>query len=372
MPPKKQSKAEVKKKEKVADDKTFGMKNKKGKKGQDQIQKIQQQVKGNNVELNKARDAKKKAKEEKEARELEMNLLFRPTQKIGAGADPKSVLCSFFVQGTCQKGAKCKFSHDMSLANKSEKRSLYDTEEKEKDAMAEWDQAKLEEVIAEKHAAENKRQTSDQICKHFLKAVEKSLYGWFWACPNGDKCLYKHCLPPGFILKKDLKKDTDAKEEISLEELIDIERKRLGPNTTKVTLETFMVWKGKKLTEKKEALIQSTKKKKKDFKQGRMLGFSGREMFAYKPEMVVDDDDAEAEIEREVEEDEYEGEIYEVAETKIDISGEVSGDEDDEEQPGPAQPSTEPVSVDNVAIDESLFDEEGLEDLDLDDSDDDD
>ena len=32
-----------------------------------------------------------------------------------------------------------------------------------------WDQTKLEEVIAEKHAAENKRQTSDQICKHFLK-----------------------------------------------------------------------------------------------------------------------------------------------------------------------------------------------------------
>ena len=29
-----------------------------------------------------------------------------------------------------------------------------------------------------------------------------------------------------------------------------------------------MVWKNKKITEKKEALIQSTKKKKKDFKQG--------------------------------------------------------------------------------------------------------
>lgn len=372
MPPKKPSKAETKKKEKVADDKTFGLKNKKGKKQQDQIQKIQQQVKGNNVELNKARDAKKKAKDEKEARENELNLLFRPGQKVGAGADPKSVLCAFFVQGTCQKGAKCKFSHDMSLANKSEKRSLYTTEEDGKaEGMDAWDQTKLEEVIAEKHAAENKRQTSDQICKHFLKAVEKQLYGWFWACPNGEKCLYKHCLPPGFILKKDIK-DSGKKEEISLEELIDIERKRLGPNTTKVTLETFMVWKNKKITEKKEALIQSTKKKKKDFKQGRLLGFSGRDMFAYKPEMVVDDDDAEETLDREVEEDAYEGEIYEVAETKIDI-GEVEEDDDEEEQPGPAQPS-EPAAaiVDNVAIDESLFDEEGLEDLDLDDSDDDD
>ena len=52
-------------------------------------------------------------------------MLFRPTQAVSAGGDPKSVLCAFFVQGTCQKGAKCKFSHDLSLANKSEKRSLY-------------------------------------------------------------------------------------------------------------------------------------------------------------------------------------------------------------------------------------------------------
>ena len=35
-------------------------------------------------------------------------------------------------------------------------------------------------------------------------------------------------------------------------------------------------------------------------------------MFAYKPEMVVDDDDAEETLDREVEEDAYEGEIYEV------------------------------------------------------------
>ena len=55
----------------------------------------------------------------------ELNLLFRPTQTVAAGGDPKSVLCAFFVQGTCQKGTKCKFSHDLTLANKSEKKSLY-------------------------------------------------------------------------------------------------------------------------------------------------------------------------------------------------------------------------------------------------------
>lgn len=36
----------------------------------------------------------------------------------------------------------------------------------------------------------------------FLEAVEKSKYGWFWSCPNGTSCIYRHALPPGFILKK--------------------------------------------------------------------------------------------------------------------------------------------------------------------------
>ena len=41
------------------------------------------------------------------------------------GADPKSVLCEFFKQGLCTKGDKCKFSHDLNLERKSEKRSMY-------------------------------------------------------------------------------------------------------------------------------------------------------------------------------------------------------------------------------------------------------
>ena len=140
-------------------------------------------------------------------------------------------------------------------------------EDEKKERMDSWDQNKLEEVIATKHGEKNKRQTSEQICKHFLKAVEKNVYGWFWECPNGDKCLYKHCLPPGFILKKDVVKE-NKKDELTLEELIDIERKKLGPNTTKITLESFKIWKEKKLNEKKDKLIAATKKKKRDFKQG--------------------------------------------------------------------------------------------------------
>lgn len=85
-----------------------------------------------------------------------------------------------------------------------------------------------------------------QICKHFLEAVEKSKYGWFWSCPAGENCIYRHALPPGFVLKKDKKKD-EKKSEITLEELIEKERAALGPHQTKVTLESFLAWKKRKI-----------------------------------------------------------------------------------------------------------------------------
>lgn len=62
-----------------------------------------------------------------------------------------------------------------------------------------------------------------QVCKYFLDAIENNKYGWFWVCPGGgDNCMYRHALPPGFVLKKDKKKE-EKEEEISLEELIENE-----------------------------------------------------------------------------------------------------------------------------------------------------
>ena len=55
-------------------------------------------------------------------------------KKSSIGADPKSVLCAFFKAGQCGKGDKCKFSHDLALGRKGEKRSIYDSE-KDKESM---------------------------------------------------------------------------------------------------------------------------------------------------------------------------------------------------------------------------------------------
>lgn len=64
-----------------------------------------------------------------------------------------------------------------------------------------------------------------QVCKHFLHAIEKGIYGWFWECPSGDKCIYRHALPPGFVFKKQLKEQEELQPQdaITLEELVETE-----------------------------------------------------------------------------------------------------------------------------------------------------
>lgn len=118
--------------------------------------------------------------------------------------DPKTVLCQFFKAGYCEKGKKCKFSHDKDIGRKNQKKDLYEdtrdkeNEEKQKDDMVNWDEEKLNAVITSKHG--NPKTTTDKVCKFFIEAVENSKYGWFWTCPNGgDKCMYKHSLPPGLV-----------------------------------------------------------------------------------------------------------------------------------------------------------------------------
>ncbi|TRY56670.1 hypothetical protein DNTS_014910 [Danionella cerebrum] len=309
MPPKKPApapaankKTQEKKKEKIIEDKTFGLKNKKGAKQQKFIKAVTQQVKygqQNARQIAAAETDKNKKKEDKKKELSELNELFRPvvaTQKVSKGVDPKSVLCAFFKQGQCTKGDKCKFSHDLCLERKCEKRSVYvdcRDDELDKDIMDNWDEKKLEEVVNKKHGeAEKKKAKTQIVCKFFLEAIENNKYGWFWVCPGGgDNCMYRHALPVGFVLKKDKKKEEEDEEQISLEDLIETERCALGANVTRITLETFLAWKKRKRQEKLAKAEQDMERKKADFKAGRALGVSGREVFEFRPELVNDDDE---------------------------------------------------------------------------------
>lgn len=72
------------------------------------------------------------------------------------------------------------------------------------------------------------------------------------------------------MLKKDKKKD-DKKNELSLEDLIERERAALGPKQTKITLESFVAWKKRKLLEKVEQAKKDEDKKRTDYKAGRQV-----------------------------------------------------------------------------------------------------
>ncbi|CAN9165871.1 unnamed protein product [Alternaria alternata] len=280
MPPK--GKGEQPKVKKVAVDKTFGMKNKKGGAAQKQIAQLKATTASGGTPDEK-RKAAEKAQREKdkaaaEAARKETAELFKPVQiqKVPFGTDPKTVLCQFFKKGNCEKGKKCKFSHDLNIERKTEKRSLYtdtrdedkeaEEERRKKDNMDDWDEDKLRQVVLSKHG--NPKTTTDKVCKYFIQAIEDQKYGWFWVCPNGgDKCMYKHSLPPGFVIKT---KEQRAAEKalmansplntLTLEDFLESERHKLTGNLTPVTPETFAKWKKERI-DKKQAEEEAKKLK---------------------------------------------------------------------------------------------------------------
>ncbi|CAK9787010.1 hypothetical protein CC85DRAFT_288280 [Cutaneotrichosporon oleaginosum] len=293
MPPKKASNK--------GDDKTFGLKNKnKSSKVQKFVQQVnKQQAEGGKSKADAAKakqaEERKKAKEAAEQRKkMEAQLLHGSIQpqKVPFGTDPKTILCAYFKAGICQKGAKCKFSHDPNVGRKAEKMNLYEDaregEDKNTDTMDTWDEAKLNEVVTQN--GRKQKNTTDIVCKYFLQAIEDKKYGWFWICPNGgDSCMYRHALPPGFVLKKD-KKD-DEKETISLEDFIEVERHKLKPPLTPVTPETFAAWKKTRLAKKEAEEEALTKAKQQQRAAGKLTGMTGKDLFDFGGEMFEDEEE---------------------------------------------------------------------------------
>ncbi|XP_078445130.1 zinc finger C-x8-C-x5-C-x3-H type family protein [Wolffia australiana] len=297
MPPKQQqSKAEIAKKQKVVEDKTFGLKNKnKSKNVQKYVQSLQQAVQ---PKPDASKAAVKKKKEEEKAREKELSELFKVAisqPKVPLGVDPKSILCEFFKAGQCLKGFKCKFSHDLNVQRKGEKIDIY-SDKRDGETMEDWDQETLEKVVAQKNREYNQNKPTDIVCKHFLEAVEKKQYGWFWTCPNGGKeCHYRHALPPGYVLKSQMKALLEEEaNKITIEEEIENQRAKVA-TTTPMTPELFMQWKKKKIEEREAGLAALRAERAKNDRM------SGRELFLADASLFIDDVDSYEKYQREEE-----------------------------------------------------------------------
>lgn len=150
------------------------MKNKKGAKNQKFIAQVEKQVKSGGLHPLGPVNTKKEEKEKKLLDAKELAALFKPvqTQKVEKGTDPKSVVCAFFKAGQCTKGDRCKFSHDLTVERKVEKRSLYvdmrddgEGEGIEGDTMENWNDEKLQAVVNQKHAGEKRLPTTDIVRK---------------------------------------------------------------------------------------------------------------------------------------------------------------------------------------------------------------
>ncbi|KAK4478611.1 hypothetical protein RD792_014100 [Penstemon davidsonii] len=294
MPPK--SKADLAKKQKVVEDKTFGLKNKnKSKNVQKYVQSLKQSVQ---PKPDASKLSAQKKKDEEKAREKELSELFKiavKQPKVPPGVDPKSIVCEHFKVGQCAKGFKCKFSHDLNVQRKGEKIDIYSDKRDEEGTMEDWDQETLMKVVESKSNEYNQNKPTDIVCKHFLDAVEKKQYGWFWVCPNGGKeCHYRHALPPGYILKSQMKAllEEESEKMIPIEEEIENQRAKVT-TTTPMTPELFMQWKRKK-TEEKDAGLAAQRADR--AKNDRM---SGRELFLSDASLFVDDAEAYDKYQRE-------------------------------------------------------------------------
>ncbi|BBN06933.1 protein MpC3H13 [Marchantia polymorpha subsp. ruderalis] len=300
---KEKSKADLAKKQKLVEDKTFGLKNKnKSKNVQKYVQSLHQSVSAKANPVNDPKAAAKKKKEEEAQREKELNELFKVAisqPKVPLGVDPKSVVCEFFRHGQCAKGFKCKYSHDLGVERKGEKIDLYSDQRDNEDGMEEWDQETLEKVVESKGQEYSHNKPTEIVCKHFLDAVEKKQYGWFWVCPNGGKdCHYRHALPPGYVLKSQMKALLEEEgEKLSVEEEIESQRHQLKQSTP-ITGELFANWKKKKSDEKEAELAA------KRAERAKMDRMSGRELFAADASLFVDDAEAFDKYQREDEEQE--------------------------------------------------------------------
>ena len=200
--------------------------------------------------------------------------------------------CAHFLkQDAREKGDECEFSHDLNVAFNQGNMDIYTDLRDVKNKM----DNEVNKIAEEKEKKRSKVPQSNIICKFFLDAVQRKVYGWKWECPNGDECHYKHCLPKGYVIttnKDKMQEEMSIDDYINLEEQIDSERERISKSGTPVNDNTFIEWKKKRDAFRKQGKEDEEKKRK--FQ-------TGIQLFKSQVGLFKDDENAEDTLEREEE-----------------------------------------------------------------------
>jgi hypothetical protein len=207
------------------------------------------------------------------------------------GEEAKNILCAYFKAGQCDKGDDCEFSHDVNIEFNQGAFDIYtDLRDVKKTHGVEYEVNKIAE---EKEKKRSKAIQSNIVCKFFLDAVQKKVYGWKWECPNGDDCHYKHCLPKGYVIvtsKDKMQEEMTMEEYMDLEEQIDEERNRIGKVGTRVNDTTFLEWKKRRDEFRRQGKEHEEKKRKLQ---------TGIQLFRNQSNLFKDDENADDDLERE-------------------------------------------------------------------------
>jgi hypothetical protein len=201
-------------------------------------------------------------------------------------------------------------------------------------------------MMEQKEAKRSKLPKTEIVCKFFIDAVKKKVYGWKWECPNGDDCHYRHCLPKDYIIKAlnpNQQEDMTFEEFQDLELKVDAERDRVALNGTKVTEDTFNAWIERRKKEKEK--YGNTDKKAELLKKLK----TGKELFLDNKNNYQDDDNADDEL--------YENQNNDLEDLTKNLQNELWGKTDEDEN-----------KKEDVKVDEELFKDEceDLDNIDLD------
>jgi len=348
-------------KEKIAVDKTFGLKNKnKSKVVQKYIKNIVQNTSGQTNRATNEEKKEKEAKAKQQANSALMASLFNmQTDKKGRAYDPKAKAAAKKAEEealAAGRKVKDEIKKDIieGIAN-----TIRLTDPKKGIRMSELGGHPIIQALKTKHADTFK---TIQLLL-FIKAHEKV----FWLDDEDSTNPIIRC-----------QEDVDAEvapDERPLEEIIEEKRRNLTGAGTPVTPETFKAWKEKKAKEKAEREEREKAEEKKKAKCATAV-MSGRELFSYDASLFKDDDEAMSDTDLQNREDTLEDrEESDEDSSEDDAADEEAVDEskaDEAEEAEDSRASGSKEAPGDVVINKDLFLQEADEDLDdLDDLDDD-